>query len=329
MNNSNTSDTLVKIITIVRYTSLILIALVLSYFILAQFILPDERDEVDPYTTMNEGWTYIDATGNEKTVTIAGYGNRVQGEVVTITNTIPDNLAGINALCYHAMWQDVKIYINDELRAEYSTEDSRAFGNSSAIRFIFANIRPDDAGKEVRIETITNTTYAGHYRAVYIGDKMGIFMFLFNSSIPKATLTLSMIILCLLVILICSILMIFYKKHIPLVYLALSMFFAAFWIFSEIDLRQFVFRNVSALSNMTFWSLMFIPPPLVLFINDIQNNRHKKIHIFPLVYQVIIIILISILQIFNIADFRNTLFLMHFGIIVSIISIFASILIDI
>lgn len=329
MNNSNNNDTLVKIISLTRNIFLILITFVLGYFIVGQFIMPNEQDKIASFSTMHEGWKHTDSSGKVNPFTMAGYIDAKQGETVIITNTLPDNLSGINAFCYHAMWQDVKIYINDELRAEYSTEDTRAFGNASAVRFVFADVKPTDAGKELRVETISSTTYSGHFRTAYIGDRMGIFMYLFSKSLPKAIVSLSMIILCLIMIVICSILMMFYKKRIPLVYLAWSLFFAAFWILSEVDLRQFVFRNVSVLSNMTFWSLMFIPPPLVIFINDTQHNRHKKLHIVPLIYQTAITIVVSILQIFSISDFRNTLTLVHVGVVLSIGTIFISIILDI
>ncbi len=329
MNNSNNKDTIINIINITRYVFLVVIGLVLAYFIIGQFFLPDEQDPIDSFTTMSNNWRCTNSSGNTEIITMAGSIETAPGDTVSATNTLPDNLNGINAFCFHAMWQDVKIYIDDELRAEYSTKNTRAFGNDSAVRFVFANIAPSDAGKEIRIETVSGTSYSGHFRGAYIGDKMGIFMHLFTRSIPKSIISLSMLILCLLMIVICSILMVFYKKHIPLIYLAWSLFFAAFWILSEVDLRQFVFRNVSVLSNMTFWSLMFIPPPLVIFINDTQKNRHKKIHFVPLVYQTIIIIVTSILQIFSISDFRNTLPFIHIGIVLSITSIFVSIILDI
>ncbi len=329
MSNSGNKDTLVKIINITRVTFLAIISLVLAYFIISQFVLPDERDPIDDFVTFNEGWKYTDNKGNTKELNMNGYTDSEPGKTVIVTQTLPDNLKGVNSLCYYAMWQDVKIYINNELRAEYSTVDSRAFGKASAVRFVFADIHPEDAGKEVSIETTTNTTYSGYYRAVYIGDKMGIFMHLFNNSITKSLLTLAIIILCLLVILICFILLFFYKKRIPLIYLSWCMFFAAFWILSEVELRQFVLPNTSAFSNMTFWSLMLVAPPLVLFINDTQNNRHKKLHVIPLIYQTITIVVVSLLQILSIADFRNTLIYVHIGIVLSILTIFISIILDI
>ncbi len=329
MNDEAKKDTISELIKIIRYLFIITIVLVLSFFIISQFILPDERDPIDGFASMNENWIYRDSSGKEQTITMAGNVEAQPGQSITVSNTLPDDLTGINAFCYHSMWQDVKIYVGDELRAEYSTKDTRAFGNASAIRYVFANILPADAGKEIRIETISNTTYSGHFRAAYAGDKSAIFMYLFDSSMSKSIMMLFIITLCLLMILICSVLMFFFKKRIPLIYLALSLFFAGVWILSEVNLRQFVFRNVSVLSNMTFWSLMFIPLPLVIFINDTQKNRHKAMHIVPLLYQSAIIIITSILQIFNISDFRNTLIFMHIGIVLSISTIIISIVWDI
>lgn len=328
MQDNNNDKFTLKLIGAIRTVFLIFMICVLAYLTIGELIMPDERDSINPYTTYYEGWELIE---NETAtpVTIPGHLHSTPGKTITLRNTLPSDLNNANCVYYHAMWQDVKVYIGKELRAQYSTKDSRIFGTDSTIRRIFVSITAEDAGKEIIIETTSHTSYSGHFRDILIGDKLGIFLDMFYQAIPDFALELSMIIISVICIIICTFLKIFYKRNIPLIYLACGVFFAALWILSEINIRQFIFPNVSILSNLTFWSLMLIPIPFVLFVNDTQKDRHRRLHVVSLTYNTICIMIATLLQVFNICDFRNSLPLVHIGIILAIAGIFTSVVLDI
>ena len=56
---------------------------------------------------------------------------------MVLTTTLPDHYDE-TAFAIRSSLQDVKFYIGGELRAEYSTKETRLVGKNSASRFVFA-----------------------------------------------------------------------------------------------------------------------------------------------------------------------------------------------
>ena len=67
-----------------------------------------------------------------------------------LTTTLPDDY-NAHVIAFRSSLQDVKCYIDGELRTEYSTKDTRLSGKNSASRYIFCYNSSADAGKELRI----------------------------------------------------------------------------------------------------------------------------------------------------------------------------------
>ena len=82
------------------------------------------------------------------------------------------------------------------------------------------------------------------------------------------------------------------------------------------------------MSNYAYWCLMLIPIPLLTYINEIQNNRYHKIYAIPLAYSVIMLIVGTILQVFDIAQFVHQIIFIHIGILIPLVCIIATITID-
>ena len=100
------------------------------------------------------------------------------------TTTLPDNYDE-TAFAIRSSLQDVKFYIGGELRAEYSTKETRLVGKNSASRFVFCPTSYKDAGKELRLELTTYTSnYSGVVNSIYCGDQSAIWQIIFHQYGP-------------------------------------------------------------------------------------------------------------------------------------------------
>lgn len=318
---------------IIKYASVffaIFTIFLFAFFIVGELILPDERDPLSQgFGFYNDGWVYVHEDGTTEPIEIPNDFDSTRGEWVAISNTLPEDLVKVRCICMQSVWQDVRIYVGDELRVSYDTSNSRFFGSNSTLRYIFAEVFPQDAGKTITIMTKTNTAYSGSFRTIYIGDTSSIWQYFFTNYGYKTILELVMLIISIICIFICFFLRFVYHKHFPLIYLSLGVFFCSVWLLSEMKFRQLFFSNVSTLSSVTFLALMAIPYPFLIFMNETQNGRYRVWHALSLVYASIVTVTSTTLQIFNIADFRNTLTLIHSALIVGIITVIATIVADI
>jgi len=329
MNSNKKHFSLKTYISVAKSTYFIAILCLLIFWIVCYFALPSERDIVQTSCRIFESeWTHILPDGEKIAVEIPGTVPAVHGEIVTLSTTLPSQIEIDETICFRPIWQDVDIYIDGELRQHYSTKDSRPFGINSPMRYIFVELNPSDAGKELTYRFSSNSKYAGNMRESYIGDHLSIWLYLAQKSGVRAMTAAFLLLLSLSCILVCTILKFVYKKSLSLQYLAWTIFFCALWMLSEIEFRQLMVKNLSVLSCYAYWSLMLIPPPLLYYINDIQNNRYYKAFLIPITYSFLILIIGTLLQVFNIVQFVQLVPFIHFGLLISILCIIVTITID-
>ncbi len=329
MSNMEEMTTFEKFIKITKVFFAVATGLALAFLLIGGAVYPDERDTVVTKSRPFEAkWQQVLENGERLPVEVPGTIAAQEGEVVTLVTTVPEEIRNEEYLCFRTIWQNVDIFVDGEQRNHYDTSGSRPFGTNSAMRYIFLELDEEDAGKEITYQFSSNSKYAGNMQPILIGDRASIWIQLLNETGFRTLLSFFLLILSVFCIVTCIILRFVYKKDLPLVYLAWTIFFCALWMVSESAFRQILFRNISILSNATYWSLMMIPFPLILYINDIQKGRYEKVYMISFVYSGIMLIAGTLLQVFDIVQFVKQVRWIHIGIAYSIISLIVTITID-
>ena len=305
------------------------LVVLLPFLLIGQFVYPDERDALyEDYREFEADWFRVLDNGVQVYVEVPGKVPAERGEVVTLVTNLPETIYDRETLCFRTIWQDVDIYIDGKLRQSYNTAESRPFGTNSAFRYVFVDLEKEDAGKELMYCFSSDSKYAGATRVSYIGDRASIWFHLIEKSGMRTIIALFLMLLSFFCIGVCWVLKYFYKKNMSLNYLAWAIFFCALWMLSEIEFRQIIFKNVSVLTNYTYWSLMLVPFPMMLYINDVQQSRYQKVYFLPCMYSAVVLIVCTVLQIFDIAQFVQQLPFIHVGTAAALICILVTITID-
>lgn len=299
------------------------------FFVVTQLALPSERDVLDTQCRVYEGeWRHITREGEYVPVQVPGKVAAENGEPVSFSTILPEHIDAGECMCFYAVWQDVEIYIDGELRAVYNTENTRLFGINSPTRYVFVELEETDAGAELIYQITSTSKYAGAMRSCYIGDRMGIWVHLFGKAGLQSVIAIFLAFLSLFCIIICAVLKFAYRRPLPLSYLAWSIFFCACWMMTEIEFRQIMIKNVSALSLYAYWSLMIIPIPLCVYMNEIQHYRYHKLYMGPICYAAVILIIGTCLQVFDVVQFVSQVPYIHMGIIGALLCIMGTIVVD-
>lgn len=216
------------------------------------------------------------------------------------------------ALAIRGSLQDVTFYVGDELREVYDTSDTRPFGKNSASRYVFCPTSAADAGKEVRILLRTNTSqYAGVVNAVYWGDKVDIWQYLFRCHASETIIAAFILFAGVVTILFSIALGVAYKTKFDMEYLGWCMIMGAIWMLGESKLRQLFLPNASAIASLCFVMILFCPVPILFYVDTILCGRYHRL------YQIIGYIatgnlfVCSFLHMFGILDYIQTLPLGH------------------
>ncbi len=304
--------------------------LMFLFFVGGQYLMPDERDKIsmDCYEFEAE-WYQIKNDGERLPIEFPGKVEAQRGEVVTFVTTLPTDIYTGECLCFRSVWQDVDIYVDGVLRESYSTKDSRLYGTNSAFRYIFLELSESDAGKELTYKFSSDSKYAGVTRLIRRGDRTAILINLIKESGLRTGIAVFLMLMSLFSIIVCAILKYAYKKNLPLRYLAWTIFLCALWMLSEIEFRQILFRNVSILTNYTYWTLMLISIPLLSYLNEIQDGRYAKLYSIPMAYSMCIFVVGTTLQVFDVTQFVTQLPFIHASTFISLAILIGTITLDV
>lgn len=284
---------------------------VFLYFILGEIILPADA----PATNYRceefvADWVWVKEDGTRLPIEIPGRCEAERNELVTIETILPQQLENNTYLCFRSSKQDMEIFIDGVLREEYSTEDSRLFGKTSAVAFIFLELEPEDAGKTLTVKSQSDSGYSGIFHMVYCGNRMGIWHYFFQQYGAELIIAFLTMLLGLISIIGSIIYRICYHKRIELEYLGWSVFLVAVWLIVNSVFRQLLFPNISVINDMPFYMIMLMPFPFLIYMNETQKGRYQRYYILGGVVAVLSFAICTILHITARVDFANTIIYM-------------------
>lgn len=291
----------------------LIMAAILLGFLMTQFLVPSERGITDDETHITyPGIFYWEKEdGSREKIAVPGRYDVAAKETMVISTVLPADFDK-TALAIRGSLQDVTFYVGDELREVYDTSDTRPFGKNSASRYVFCPTSAADAGKEVRILLRTNTSqYAGVVNAVYWGDKVDIWQYLFRCHASETIIAAFILFAGVLTILFSIALGVAYKTKFDMEYLGWCMIMGAIWMLGESKLRQLFLPNASAIASLCFVMILFCPVPILFYVDTILCGRYHRL------YQIIGYIatgnlfVCSFLHMFGILDYIQTLPLGH------------------
>ena len=291
----------------------LIMAAILLGFLMKQFLVPSERGITDDETHITyPGIFYWEKEdGSREKIAVPGRYDVAAKETMVISTVLPADFDK-TALAIRGSLQDVTFYVGDELREVYDTSDTRLFGKNSASRYVFCPTSAADAGKEVRILLRTNTSqYAGVVNAVYWGDKVDIWQYLFRCHASETIIAAFILFAGVVTILFSIALGVAYKTKFDMEYLGWCMIMGAIWMLGESKLRQLFPPNASAIASLCFVMILFCPVPILFYVDTILCGRYHRL------YQIIGYIatgnlfVCSFLHMFGILDYIQTLPLGH------------------
>lgn len=294
----------------IKYTFITMMFIGFLYFVFGQLILPAES----PNGSYNceefqADWIWIKPDGTRVPIEIPKQCDVARNEPVVIETSLPDNLGNIKCLQFQSSRQDVEIFIDGELRQQYSTAETRLFGKTSSFAYVIVELEPADAGKTLTATFRSDSSYSGVLRTVYCGDKMSMWVKVFRDYGAEIIVAFVMLILGVAATIISMILRKVYQKNINIEYLGWGITIVAIWIVFNSMLRQLLFTNLSSASDITFFSVTLMPMPFLLYMNSVQSHRYEKWYTLVGMVVILDMIVCTLLQITNIVDFSSTIML--------------------
>lgn len=235
--------------------------------------------------------------------------------------TLEDIVEGENYLAFYVVHQYVEVYFDKKLVYSIKLEDENKIGKTTASNWVMIPLYPEDKGTEVTINIIP-VYEAVRDRIVkfFIGSKFIIYFNQLKEDLPQIILSLIAISIGIIFVAI-SIFHIYKRRENDnLTYLGIFSIAIGIWKIMDIRFAPLMFTKNTML--LSYISITMISIAVVSWMLSIKKQFLRKSYTLlecTSVLSCLGLLFVVILQVTNIADLRETLWLIH--IIIAIIAL--------
>ena len=319
-----------KGLKLIKWVFAILVTIVGMYLLLGQIALPREfANSGYSCEEFKSEWTRVYENGTRTEISVPGTCDAKRNELITVETKLPESIEYNKFLCFRSSRQDLMLYVDGELRQEYSTKEARLFGRSSATAFVFLELTKEDAGKMLTVTSQTDSSYTGMFSRVYYGERMGVWKMFADQYASELLVAFITLILGFISIIGSVALRICYKRQIELEFLGWGVVLAAMWIITNSTFRQLIFPSVSTVSDLTFTFIILIPIPVLIYMSRIQKGRYDRCYEVAGFACAITCIICALLHITSTVDYTDSIIAIAVVCVSSILTMGMTIVIDI
>ena len=282
---------------------------ILGWFVFMQLFGANEQIYNNPSDSIVYSGTFYwnKEDGTKQKIEIPGTYEVSPGTTMVITTKLPKDYDE-TSFAIRSSLQDVKFYVGNSLRTQYSTKDTRMAGKNSASRYIFCPTSYKDAGKTLRIELTTYTSnYSGIINEVYCGNESDIWQSIYNQYGLSTYIAIFILFAGITSILFGIALKHVYHTTFDMEYFGWCMAMGSVWMLGESKIRQILVPNASALAALCFVMIMLCPLPILFYADSIQNGKHRKLYQYIGYVVLLNFVVSSILYLTKIKDYIETL----------------------
>jgi diguanylate cyclase (GGDEF)-like protein len=270
--------------------------------------------------TLTNGWTFYDGKNEQKVSLPVRMNSDSQGDGTSISAALPEKVEDDYAICFRTSHSRVQVLIDGVEVYQYRWTDEVPLGSSPGSLWNIVDLSPKYSGKTITIKTDSPyDMYEGLFRTVTYGDKTSIIMYLQKET--RIMLILSCIPIVLGIILIIAAFFAgkeFSKR--PFAYVGIFLAVVGIWETTETGYLQFLKFDMYTVQIVNLLTFGFIP---LLVIMALKYTNFLKYYFKRLFYINVIIYAVYVaLQLLEISDMHQTLWLIQLSMVIDSIFIF-------
>ena len=295
---------------LLRIGTVVVLAVTLMYMLMA--VVDTSSDGEAPIGSFqtedfNEGWMLHEGE-SERPIRLPAALDRGEGEEIIISNTLPEDLSdGMNLMLRGAM-EDILIYVDGRLRAEYASDAIDGMGFYIPSAYVVAGLDQADAGKEICIQIRVKTR--GVVNGVRIGHGNNVWFEVIKNGLSVNAIALVVFVTGLIILIGTFVMQKFYRVSAAR-QLALLMLNTAMWVFSESTLRQLFFSRPSLSQYFAYFTVELIAVLAMTYFDEVQHRAYHEKYVLLESVAFLQILLNAILHTIGFMPLYKTMMISH------------------
>lgn len=267
----------------------------------------------------NAGWTLVRSDGTEEAIDSLPYqGTSGADETVVLRTKVPKEYAG-KTFFFLSADKKMKIWLNDVEIYTFGAWDIRLFGHTPGSVTNFVNL-PDNLGdRELQIEMSSHyKNYATYLSNIRVADRDVAILQVIKENMGNIICSIAMIFLALFLIALSVLQGLSNKPQNGMTWLAAILIWASIYYAIETKILHVFFGNQTFYSMAIFLFLLYIPILFCQYYSEILPEYNKVFRILMgLSFCNMAVQLV--LQITNVVDFMDMVFVSHLLLAVSVV----------
>lgn len=233
--------------------------------------------------------------------------------------TLEEVAPGDTCLAFYVVHQYVQVYLEEELLYSLTLQEGKHIGKTTGSDWVMIPLYAEDAGKEIRIEvTPVYKSFKNREIEFLVGSEMKIYLERMKADLPQMVVSFLAITVGLLYIIVAIYTWIKKKYDNNLAALGTFSVMMGLWRVTDTRFSPFLLPNHPALLfYISLAMLMLGAIPLIRFIQYRVESHKQNIFNYCCLLEALVCLFQIVLQIFGIADFRESLFITHISLLVS------------
>jgi len=274
----------------------------------------------------NDNW-HISWDGKEQVVSLPALLDDCKDTTVIMENVLPDNITDGMRLCMRSALQELRFYINGELRGEYSGDDMPYAGTHLPSSYVLVDLEEADAGATISIHV--KISDRSKLNEISLGYGNNVWFSLLSENLP-------VVVAAFLLIAVGCVVIVFYfilRKRLhfsrAIFFLSQTIIIVGLWILSESHIRQLIFRSPSYSGIFAYLLIEALGGFVAMYFDEVQKHKYEKAYlaIQILVFgQAIVNILLAAT---GVAEFYSTIIISHIWLICGLCIFIVTMVIDI
>ena len=259
---------------------------------------------------LNDGWRFVDAPKYETFSLPRAVSRDEAGEnnEVVIVNTIPDYVQDGMHLMARSSMEDVLIYVDGELRSEYSSDSSPILSHYIPSAYVLAPLYDKDAGKEISILIRFKTGMV--INEISLGHGNNTWFAVINKALWVNFITAAVLMTGTIMYLAALFLRRYFKVSAAR-YLGLLNVNVSLWIISESLLRQLFFRRPSLSEYFSYFLCELIGAIACMFFDEVQHRVYHKRYLLAESIVLLQILVNIVLYATGLVELYNSMWISH------------------
>jgi len=224
--------------------------------------------------TFNSGWDINTSLNDDESLDNLPVKYAIsQNDLLTITNTLPSDLSNITVLSTHSSFQKITVFINDKKIYEYGNSGNSIVTKYPPSSFLYIPLNEKYSSQKISVLiTSGSAVYSGLINEFIIGNENECRLYNANQFRFRIVILVSFIIFGTILVIVSFIIRHRNLKLNHYTYFGIFIILIATWMLSSLGLISPFFRNPYTVMYISYFSIMFIPFPFILYLRYQMNN---------------------------------------------------------